>query len=94
MQILGFDAIIQDEEFEAASDEIKGGFVMRSEEQMRKRLKEAVEARRQLMEEEQSAEKKHDNQEAQELAEEIANLGGVITTLEWVLETGAAPEYE
>jgi hypothetical protein len=30
----------------------------------------------------------------EELAEEIANLSGVIFTLEWVLQSGAAPEYE
>ena len=67
---------------------------MRTEAQMRERLKEAVEARRQLMEEELSAEKKHDAEAIHELAEEIANLSGIITTLEWVLESGAAPEYE
>jgi hypothetical protein len=67
---------------------------MRTEAQMRERLREAVEARRQLMEEELSAEKKHDAEAIRELAEEIANLSGIITTLEWVLESGAAPEYE
>jgi hypothetical protein len=67
---------------------------MRSETEMRTRLHEAVEARRELLEEELTAEKKHDAAYIQELAEEIANLSGVITTLEWVLGTGAAPEYE
>ncbi len=67
---------------------------MRSEAEMRERLREAVEARRELLEEEMKAEKKHDEASARELAEEIANLSGVITTLEWVLQTGAAPEYE
>lgn len=67
---------------------------MRSEADMHERLREAVEARRQLLEEEMNAEQEKDTQAMEELAEEIANLGGVITTLEWVLQTGAAPEYE
>jgi hypothetical protein len=53
-----------------------------------------VEARRKLLAEEKKAEKKKDAQAVEELAEEISNLGGVIFTLEWVLQSGAAPEYE
>ena len=67
---------------------------MRSAAELQQRLKEAVEARRELIKEEQAAEKKHDTALMEELAEEIANLSGVIFTLEWVLESGAAPEYE
>jgi hypothetical protein len=67
---------------------------MRSEAECRQRLREAVEARRELLAEEKKAEKKKDTQAIEELAEEISNLGGVIFTLEWVLQSGAAPEYE
>lgn len=67
---------------------------MRSEAECRERLREAVEARRELMAEEKKAERQHDPQAVEELAEEIANLGGVIFTLEWVLQSGVAPEYE
>jgi hypothetical protein len=67
---------------------------MRSEAECRQRLREAVEARRELLAEEKKAEKKKDAQAIEELAEEISNLGGVIFTLEWVLQSGAAPEYE
>jgi hypothetical protein len=67
---------------------------MRSEAECRQRLREAVEARRKLLAEEKKAEKKKDTQAVEELAEEISNLGGVIFTLEWVLQSGAAPEYE
>jgi hypothetical protein len=67
---------------------------MRSEAECRQRLREAVEARRELLAEEKKAEKKKDTQAIEELAEEIYNLGGVIFTLEWVLQSGAAPEYE
>lgn len=67
---------------------------MRSEAECQQRLREAVDARRALLVEEKKAEKKKDQQGMEELAEEIANLGGVIFTLEWVLQSGAAPEYE
>lgn len=61
---------------------------------MKKRLKEAVEARRILFEEEMQSEKAKDEVAAHELAEELAHLTGVIMTLEWVLESGAGVEYE
>jgi hypothetical protein len=67
---------------------------MRTEEELRERLREAVDARRQLLQEEMQAEKGSDDQAIVELRIEIANLSGVITTLEWVLNSGAAPEYE
>ncbi|MDB5078234.1 MAG: hypothetical protein JWP00_158 [Chloroflexi bacterium] len=67
---------------------------MRSEAECQQRLREAVVARRELMAEEKKAEKNKDTQAMEELAEEIANLSGVIFTLEWVLQSGAAPEYE
>ncbi|HEX2911520.1 MAG TPA: hypothetical protein VH186_11990 [Chloroflexia bacterium] len=67
---------------------------MRSEAELQTRLREAVEARRQLWKDEQKAKKEKDEQLMEELAEEISNISGVITTLEWVLQTGAAPEYE
>jgi hypothetical protein len=67
---------------------------MRMEEELRERLREAVDARRQLLQEEMQAEKGSDDQAIVELRIEIANLSGVITTLEWVLNSGAAPEYE
>ncbi len=70
------------------------GVAMRSEAECQQRLREAVEARRELLAEEKTAEKKHDKESMAELAEEIANLGGIIFTLEWVLQSGAAPEYE
>jgi hypothetical protein len=60
---------------------------------MRKRLQEAVEARRELLQEEIQSERKKDEVSAHELAEEIAHLTGVIMTLEWVLESGAWVEY-
>ena len=67
---------------------------MRTEAECQERLREAVEARRELMAEEKKAEKSHDKEAIEELAEEIANLGGVITTLEWVMQTSVAAEYE
>ncbi|MEI6046232.1 MAG: hypothetical protein WCS37_17935 [Chloroflexota bacterium] len=67
---------------------------MKPEPEMRTRLKEAVEARRALLNEELQSEKAHDERAAHELAEEIAHLTGVIITLEWVLESGAGIEYE
>ena len=67
---------------------------MRTEAECQQRLHEAVEARRELLAEEKKAERSHDHQASEELAEEIANLGGVITTLEWVLQTSVAAEYE
>ncbi len=67
---------------------------MRTEAELRLRLKEAIQARRELLKEGRAAEKKKDSAAPEELAEEISNLSGVITTLEWVLESGAAPEYE
>ena len=67
---------------------------MRSEAELQERLREAVEARRQLLEEEAKAEESEDTETIEELAEDIANLGGVITTLEWVLQSGVAAEYE
>lgn len=67
---------------------------MKTEEELTERLREAVAARRQLLQEEVQAEKKNDAEAIQELRLEIANLSGVITTLEWVLQIGAAPEYE
>ncbi len=67
---------------------------MRTEAECQERLHEAVEARRELLAEEKRAEKSRDKEAIEELAEEIANLGGVITTLEWVLQTGVAAEYE
>ncbi len=67
---------------------------MRSEAELRERLHEAVQARRELTEESLKAEQEEGEAGVGELAEDIANLSGVITTLEWVLGTGAAPEYE
>lgn len=67
---------------------------MKTEAEMRVRLKEAVEARRALLSEEMQSEKSHNDKAAEELAEEIAHLTGVIMTLEWVLEIGAGVEYE
>ncbi len=67
---------------------------MRSEAELRQRLKEAIEARRVLLEEEVKAEDQNDDEDVQELTQDIINLSGVITTLEWVLQSGAAPEYE
>ncbi len=67
---------------------------MRTEAELRLRLKEAIQARRELLKEGRAAEKEKDSAALEELAEEISNLSGVITTLEWVLESGAAPEYE
>ncbi len=66
---------------------------MRTEVELQLRLKEAVEARRELLKEGRAAEKKKDSAAMEELAEEISNLSGIITTLEWVLESGVAPEY-
>ncbi len=67
---------------------------MKTEADMKERLKDAVEARRELLAEEMQSEKKKDEQAAHELAEEIAHLTGVIMTLEWVLGVGAGVEYE
>lgn len=67
---------------------------MKTEAEMQARLKEAVEARRELLSEEMQSEKAHDQKAAQELAEEIAHLTGVIMTLEWALGIGAGVEYE
>lgn len=67
---------------------------MRSEAECQERLREAVEARRELLAEEKKAERAHDREGSEELAEEIANLSGVITTLEWVLQASVAAEYE
>lgn len=67
---------------------------MRTEAECQERLHDAVAARRELMTEEKQAEKSHDKEGSEELAEEIANLSGVITTLEWVLQTSVAAEYE
>jgi hypothetical protein len=67
---------------------------MKTEEELRERLREAVDARRQLLQEEMQAEKTSDDDAIVELRIEIANLSGVITTLEWALDSGAAPEYE
>ncbi len=69
---------------------------MRSEEEMRLRLRETVEARRALLAEgiaEEKKKAKHDLANF-ELAEDIAHLTGVIMTLEWVLKSGAGVEYE
>ncbi len=67
---------------------------MRTEAELNERLHEAVSARRELLQEEIKAEKAKDTALIVELAEEIANLSGVITTLEWVLQSGVGPEYE
>lgn len=66
---------------------------MRSEAELQERLQQAVEARRQLFAEEEEAKKQKDALAQSELTEEIANLSGVITTLEWVLQSGVAAEY-
>ncbi len=69
---------------------------MRSDQEMHKRLQEAVQARRALLAEEMEAKKNRDPEgpDESEVAEDIAHLTGVIMTLEWVLESGAGIEYE
>jgi len=67
---------------------------MRSKTEIRKRLVEAAEARKQLLDEEVAAQTSGDNVAVQELSVEIANLSGIISILEWVLQTDVSIEYE
>lgn len=67
---------------------------MRTEAELQTRLKEAVEARRELLQEEIQSEQAQDEATAREVAQDIGYLTAVIQTLEWVLQSGAAIEYE
>ncbi len=66
---------------------------MKTEAELVNRLKEAVEARQALLEEELQSEDAQDEGTANELAQNIEHLTGVIMTLEWVLGEGAWMEY-
>jgi hypothetical protein len=67
---------------------------MRTKAELQKRLLEAAQARKELLDEEASATQKQQTQSQQELALEIANLSGVIGVLEWVLQTNVSVEYD
>jgi len=67
---------------------------MRTKAELQKRLREAAQARKQLLDEEATATKEQQVQSQQELALEIANLSGVIGVLEWVLQTNVGVEYD
>ncbi len=67
---------------------------MRSKTEIKQRLLEAAEARKELLDEEEAAQASEDNEAVQELSIEIANLSGTISTLEWVLQTDVSVEYE
>jgi hypothetical protein len=67
---------------------------MRTKAELQKRLLEAAQARKQLLDEEATATQKQQSQSQQELALEIANLSGVIGALEWVLQTNVSIEYD
>jgi len=67
---------------------------MRTKAELQKRLLEAAQARKQLLDEEARASQKQQTQSQQELALEIANLSGVIGVLEWVLQTNVGIEYD
>ena len=66
---------------------------MRSKAEIQKRLVEAAEARKQLLDEEMTAQEKNDAEAQQELEVEIANMSGIISVLEWVLKTDVSIEY-
>ena len=66
---------------------------MRSKAEVQKRLVEAAEARKQLLDEEAAAQNKQDSEADHELMLEIANLSGIISVLEWVLHTNVSIEY-
>ena len=66
---------------------------MRSKIEIKQRLLEAAEARKQLLDEEEAAQASRDNEAVQELSLEIANLSGIISILEWVLQTDVSVEY-
>lgn len=66
---------------------------MRTKREITKRLIEVAEARKQLLDEEAEAIKNNNVALQQDLAVEIANLGGAISTFEWVLNTDVTIEY-
>ena len=67
---------------------------VRREEELKARLRDAIEARKSLLAEEMQLEDAGDHNAIHDLQIEIANLSGVITTLQWVLQTSTEAEDE
>lgn len=65
---------------------------MRTKSEIRKRLEEAAAARKQLIDEQTAAADQNNDELVAELATEIANLSGTVSTLEWVLQVGVGYE--